>query len=238
MARGYSRLASVEEKRNMKKAVAFGILTVLTLVALFFYGIPTLGRFAAFISDFGKSGKTITTNDKTPPAPPNFSPHSDFTNQTKLDLSGSSEAGATVKLNFNGEDVETLADKDGHFTFSLTLNSGENSFTARAVDTAGNVSQPTNSFVIVYDNKPPDLNIDSPADGTQFVGSRQRQVTIQGTTEGGAGLTINDRVVAVDDNGKFQFTTTLTDGENKFNVKATDKAGNTTEKELTLSFVS
>lgn len=238
MRRNYSRLASVEERKNMRKAVSFGLLTVLTLVILFFYGIPTLGKFAAFVSDLAKSNKPIANQDKTPPAPPRFNQFPDFTNQGTIDLSGSAEAGATVKLTFNGETQEKLSNKDSNFLFNLTLNNGDNVFSAVAVDPVGNISQETTQNKIVFDNKSPDFTIDSPADGAQFFGTKQRQVTIQGTTESTATVNINDRFVTVDSLGKFQYTLSLSEGENKFTVKATDQAGNTTEKSLTLTFSS
>jgi hypothetical protein len=236
--RRYSRLESVEEKRNMKKAIGFVFLAVLGLVLLFYIGIPLVGKFAAFVSDLGNSGNTSVGNDTTPPAPPRFNPFSDSTNQSTLELTGSTEGGATVKLVLNGSETENIADKNGHFTFNITLADGENTFSAISIDNAKNTSQPTDSFKIIFDNKAPDLNIDSPQNGSQYFGTKQRQVSIQGTTESTAKVTVNDRIVTVDDNGKFTFTTTLSEGENKFLVKAADEAGNTTEKELVLHFSS
>lgn len=232
----YSRLQSVEEKRNVRKAVYFVLLTIGAIVILFFYGIPILGKFAGFVSDLGKSGKAISINDKTPPAPPRFDFLNNFTNQENLNITGNTEAGATVNLTFNGASEDTLADKDGRFQFSVKLLNGENTYSAMATDAAGNVSQKTQTYALTFDNKPPELTIASPNDGSQFFGSNQRQVTINGNTDTGSQITINDRFVTVDDTGKFQYTTTLNDGENKFKVKSTDQAGNTTEKEITLTF--
>jgi hypothetical protein len=237
MAR-YSRLASVEEKRNLKKALTFGGLTLLAIVILVIYGVPILGRFTAFVSDFGKSGTITTSTDTTPPAPPKFNTFPDFTNQNKIDLSGNSEAGASIKLTFNGQETENLANRDGHFLFTVTLVNGENSFYAMAVDPAGNEGQKTDTQTIVFDNKPPELSIENPENGAQFFGTKQRQTTIQGTTESNARITINDRVVSVDDNGRFYYTTTLSEGENKFVIKSEDRAGNNVEQELILSFSS
>ncbi len=212
------------------------VLTIATVLLLFFVGIPVLGKFAAFVSDLGKSGKASTTNDNTPPAPPRFNTFSDFTNQQSVTVSGSTEPGATVKLTFNGNDQENLADKDGNFSFNLDLDNGENNFSAIAIDTAANTSQKTQDYKITFDNKPPDLTIDSPTEGAQFFGSAQRQATIKGTAEPGSQVTVNDRIVIVEDSGKFQYTITLNDGANTFTVKSSDKAGNTTERGLTLNF--
>lgn len=234
----YSRLSNIEEKRNIKKAVTFAVLTIVTLILLFFIGIPLLGRFTGFISELGKSNKPITTTDKTPPAPPKFNTTPDFTNQTSLEISGNTESGATVKTTFNGNEIESLSDKDGKFTINVDLKSGDNNFSAFAVDPAGNVGQKTDDFKIVFDNKAPDLTIDSPADGSQFFGTKQKQVTIQGTTEPDTKVTINDRIISVDSNGKFQYSVSMGEGENKFNIKVTDQAGNLTEKDVVFTFSS
>jgi len=232
----YSRLQSVEEKRNVRKAAYFVLLTIAAVILLFFYGIPVLGKFAGFVSDLGKSGKAISINDKTPPAPPRFDFLNSFTNQQNINIAGVTESGAVIKFTFNGNAEDSLADKDGRFQFSVQLASGENTYSAVAVDSAGNLSQQTQNYTITFDNKPPELTIENPSDGTQFFGSSQRQVTVNGATDTGSQITINDRVVAVDDNGKFQYTTTLNDGENKFTVKSVDGAGNTKEQSFTLNF--
>ena len=74
------------------------------------------------------------------------------------------------------------------------------------------------------------------SDNSSYYGSGQRQVTIQGETETDVQITINDRFITIDDEGKFQYTTTLNEGANTFSVKAKDKAENTTEKSITLNF--
>jgi len=220
----------------MRRAVMFIFLAVAGSVLLFFVGIPLMGRFTAFVSDIGKSNKNIAASDTTPPAPPRFSNFSDFTNQENMDVSGVAETGAVVKLTFNGVEQETITDKDGNFIFNLKLIKGENYLSAIAVDGAKNESIATREYTITFDNKAPDLTIDSPSDGASFFGSGQRQVTINGTTEAGVGVTVNDRIVAVEEDGKFQFTTTLNEGSNQFNVKSFDKAGNTTEVGISLNF--
>lgn len=235
MAR-YSRFESLEEKRNFRNATILIILTVGVVALLFVYGIPLVGRVASFVSGL-RGNASITLNDKTPPVPPSFNIFPDFTNQQEISISGTAEPGATAKLNLNNKDQETLVDKDGNFVFqNISLQPDNNIFSAVAVDTAGNTSQRTSDKTISYDIKPPDLTIDSPADGTKFFGNTQRQISIQGTTEGSTSATINNRVVSVDSNGKFQYPVTLNSGDNTFNIKITDQAGNLTEKNIIIHF--
>ena len=190
-----------------------------------------------FVSNLKRSNTPIQTIDTTPPPPPRFNSFLNFTNQQTVNIAGNGEPGSTVKLNFNGQEHDALVNKDGDFSFNnLTLNSGVNTFSGLSVDTAGNQSQKTQDYTITFDNKPPDLTISSPSDGSSFYGSNQRQVTIEGTTDPGAQITINGRIVVVGDSGSFQYTTTLNDGGNSFAAIATDQAGNTTEKDFTLNF--
>ena len=236
MRKNYSRLASVEERKNVRSAFLFVILTIVTIALLFFVGIPLLGKFTAFISDLAKSNKEISGGDTTPPAPPRFNTFPEFTNNVRVTISGNVEAGVTVKVAFNGREQEGLSDKDGNFSFDFPLNDQNNNFSGIAIDGAGNMSHRTKDYKITFDNKVPELTIDKPADGAQFFGSKQKQVTIEGKTDAGTEVSINDRVVQVADDGKFVYTTTLNDGENIFNTKSVDQAGNITEKSLTLTF--
>ncbi|EKE12840.1 MAG: hypothetical protein ACD_13C00134G0001 [uncultured bacterium] len=225
-----------EERKNQRKAVLFIFLTLASLAILYFLGIPLLGRLATLVSSLKGNNQQISSSDITPPPPPKFRNFPEFTNQQRLDIHGNTEAGATVKLTLNGAEQEILADASGQFSFSLNLEDGENIFAAIAIDQSGNQSQKSDDHKITLDKKVPDLEITTPSDGASFFGSEQRQVTLGGKTETGAAVTINDRIIAVDEDGTFQYTTTLNEGGNTFNIKCTDQAGNTTEKTITLNF--
>lgn len=212
------------------------ILAVLAILFLFFVGIPLVGKFTAYLGDLRKFNKANTSDDTTPPAPPKFNSFSDFTNKKSFDITGTAEAGTTIKLNFDGVEKQNITDKNGNFTFNVELNGNENTFSAIAVDTAGNTSQPSKTYKISFDDKPPELTITKPDDGASFFGINQRQLTIQGKTDPDTQVTINDRFVNVDSEGTFQFTLTMSDGQNTFNIKATDQAGNLTEKSLGVNF--
>lgn len=232
MARG------VEERKNIRRAVFFGVLSLGVLIAFLFLGLPLVARVASFVADFRKSGEPVNISDTTPPAPPRFESLPEVTKEEVLVLKGGTENGATVFVYANSDEKEILADAEGTFNFSFELRKGENKLSAKAKDASGNVGMETQTFVITQDDEPPDLTISAPSDGKEFFGSKERQITIEGETEEGASVTINDRVVVVDSEGQFVFSTTLSDGENIFKIKAKDKAENETETTLTLKFSS
>lgn len=220
----------------MRRAFLFTILTILAILGVLFYGLPSVARFAAFLSDLRKSSLPVDRNDTTPPAPPRLDRLPEATKEPEIEISGVTEEGATVILTLNGKDEEVVADADGKFRFSYSLRKGENQISAKAKDRTGNESQPTAGITVLFDNEAPKLDISAPADGSQFYGDGQRQLAIKGTTEVGITLTINDRIVKVEEDGTFTFATTLADGENSFNLKSADKAGNQTEKTLKVNF--
>lgn len=237
MRRFYSRLGSLEEKKNNRKAFLYILLSLASILILFFFGLPSIVKMAAFLSELRKSDTVVEKNDTTPPAPPRLDEIPEATNKKTLDIAGMTEEGATIIIYFNSTEETVVADKDGRFKLNVTLAAGENKISALAKDAAGNQSQKTTQLSIIFDDEEPKLEITAP-EGREFYGSKQRQVVIKGTTDQGAVITINDRFVFVEDGGSFTYATTLTDGDNNFNIKASDKAGNITETSLTLKYSS
>lgn len=232
----YSRRNSVERKKNIRSAYVFGALTIVSLVLLFFFGLPAIVKFSAFLGEVRKSGEPVSIEDTTPPAPPRLDEIPEFTNKLNIDISGSAEPGSTVIIKFNSDEVEILVNKEGIFSKSYGLQKGNNVFSLVARDSSGNISQESDSFRVVFDDTPPELTIAKPENESQYFGSRQRQIVIEGTTESDANVTINDRFVSVSENGGFTFATTLNEGENVFAIKSIDPAGNSTEESLNLTF--
>jgi hypothetical protein len=236
MRKRHSRLARTEERQSIRRAIFFTFLTIVSIFAFIFLGLPVLAKFAGFLTDLKKSGLPIEINDTTPPAPPKLDNLPEYTNEFSVEIKGTTEAGASIILFLNDDEEELVVNKDGEFNFTFKLDKGENTVSVKARDAAGNESQETDVYKIIFDNEPPDLEITSPEDGKEFYGSKERQVSINGKTEENASVTINDRIVAVDTSGNFTFVTTLSEGENGFTIKTEDKAGNSNETSLTLRF--
>jgi len=236
MRRNYSRLESVEEKRNVKKAALFGLLTVAAILFLLTFGLPSFAKLAGFLLDLKKSNQKIEKFDNTPPAPPRLKVIPEFTNKSPIEVSGSSEQGSTILINLNNKEDEFLTDKDGNFVTKINLKKGENSYYLSAKDAAGNIGQKTPVYKITFDNEPPKIEITSPTEGSVFYGLKQQTVTVKGNTEPEADLTINDHFVTVNDDGTFTYEYPLSEGINSLTIKARDKAENVTETTLNLAF--
>lgn len=236
MAKRYSRLASVEQRKNIKNAYYYIFLSITSVILLIFFGIPMLVKFAGFVGDVAKSDKPVEINDITPPAPPQFDDIPEFTSKESLDISGTSENGAIITIRSNGNSDEIVANSEGKFNFVFNLRDDENSIDAIARDPSGNESTQTKTYKIFFDNTEPKLEIESPTDGASFYGTSQRQLQIRGTVDERVDLTINERVVTQKDDDSFSYTIMLSEGENKFDVKAVDPSGNETSTSLTVNF--
>lgn len=233
--KNHSRLASVEEKRNIKKIYSYIFLSIFAVILFVFFGLPLLVKFAGFVGSIGKSNSNVEITDMTPPAPPQFQDLPEFSKEERIEINGVSENGATITITANGDASEVVANNSGQFNFVFNLNKGDNTISAFAKDTSGNKSVDTKVSTIVFDNTDPKLEITSPAKDSTFSGSGQRQLVIKGTVNEKVDLTINDKFVALKDDGTFSFLTTLSEGSNTFNVKAVDPAGNESTDSLTVT---
>ena len=232
----YSRRLKVEEKDNKRKAFGFILLTIAAVSFMFFFGLPLLVKLANFTYDLRKSSEPIGESDTTPPPPPRLNGFPLYTKEDKLDLRGNTEPGANVLIHLNNNKIEVLANSEGDFSQKLTLSKGENSLYVQAKDAAGNESLETQNFKITLDNEPPEIEILSPKNGSEYYGSRSRQLTIEGVSEKDSKVQINDRLTIVSSDGKFTFLTSLSSGENKFLIKSEDLAGNLTETEISVTY--
>ena len=232
MKRKYSRKLSTERRKNNRKIVTLSALSLTVIVILFLYGIPLVVRYTEFITNIRSSNTPFASNDQTPPSPPRLDLSSDYTNREEIDINGSSEPGSTVELRINNSQIEVLTNKEGRFSTTVTLTEGDNRIRAKARDAAGNESSSSDEINVIFDKTAPEVEITSPSDGSTYYGQTQKQITIQGNTESNARVTLNDRIVIVENDGTFRRQYTLSDGDNVLQIKVEDQAGNSTEIEL------
>lgn len=232
-----TRLARTQEKEAKKDLFKYVLLTIGLFAFIAFVGLPfIIPRITSLIDQTsGRSGSALNSDDTTPPPPPTLRNIPRYTNASSIEVTGFTEAGATVHIVVNGKGTEVISDAGGSFTTRVDIREGENELSAFAVDQAGNESGKSQSYTITQDTEEPPLEIIKPQDGAIFFGN-ERSTQIEGQTEAGARVTINDRVAIVNFEGKFAMQVGLSEGGNNFKIVVSDEAGNTTEKNLTVSY--
>lgn len=232
----YSRRAKIETKKNTRKAILYVLISLLAAAAIIFFGLNLLTKYTSFFTNLRSSQENEPVEDTTPPPPPLFQQIQDEVNDSDYQIKGRTEPGAKVKLYVNNREQEVIANTEGEFSYSFELNLGKNQYYAIAEDSSGNASAQSETISVIYDNEAPELEIRKPEDGSEYFGSSERQINIEGQTEETAQVTINGKWAVVDNDGKFSYLLSLQDGENTFNIISTDKAGNKTEQEITVNF--
>ena len=168
-----------------------------------------------------------------------------FTNDAQPTLSGTAEAGSTVKIFDNGVQIGSVTATGGAWSFtpSPALGNGPHNLTFTATDAVGNASAPTAGYVINVDTLAPGAptiisviddvgSVTGPVTGTNP--TNDTRPTLSGTAEANATVRIYDGItlvgtVTADGSGNWTLpqTTTLAQGTHNFTATATDAAGNT-----------
>lgn len=231
-----SRLYRNLEKQTRKNVILnlFGIFVVLFLLIKF--GIPILANFALFLSNTRNSVSSQTTQQGSNfISAPQLNPLPDATNSAQLKVSGIAQASSTIDLYLNDDIVDkTQADKNGNFSFEETLNKGNNKiYTKSRVDK--NISDPSQTFDVIFKNTNPALTVNSPADGAQF-SKDQSPINITGTSDSDTKVTVNGFWAIADQNNNFSYQLPLQNGDNQIKIIAVDSAGNKTEKDIKVTY--
>ncbi|WP_439533734.1 choice-of-anchor I family protein [Polymorphobacter sp.] len=159
---------------------------------------------------------------------------------TALTITGTAEAGASVQLFDGTTSLGTVtAGSNGTFSLDVTLPAGARSITARATDTAGNVSTPSTALVVTVDATAPaaptglDLAAadDTGVSDSDNITRNTTALTITGTAEAGASVQLFDGTTSLGtttagSNGTFSLDVTLAAGVRSVTAVATDVAGN------------
>lgn len=169
-----------------------------------------------------------------------------ITNDAQPTLSGTAEAGSTVKIFDNGVQIGSVTATGGNWSFtpSPALSNGAHTLTFTATDAVGNASAPTAGYVINVDTAAPGApvissviddvgSVTGPVTGTNP--TNDTRPTLTGTAEANATVRIYDGItlvgtVTADASGNWtllQTTTTLAQGTHNLTATATDEAGNT-----------
>ena len=219
-------------KRNL-------VLSVLgTILIIFFalkFGIPLLANLSLFISGSKNNQTQSKIQDPSFIAPPILNSFPEATSSANIVISGIAAKNQTINLYINGSLIDETVTKDnGSFSFKETISTGNNVIKAKAV-TQGKESDFSDPITTSFKSAPPSLNVGSPTDGQSF-SKDQNTIDVKGTTDTDAKVTVNGFWAIVDDSGNFSYSLLLQSGENKIKISATDMAGNTSEKEIKVTY--
>ncbi len=229
-----SRRLKTEHKRLIKQTVYAGLGAVVLLLLFLFLILPNASRiFGIFFPGSGDG----TVADTLPPPAPVFFASSSATSSATIKLQIQAEVDSQVTAYANLQEVgQVVVGSEGVGEIELKLQEGENIITMQASDPAGNVSVVSKSQTIFLDTQVPKIELTTPTDGQTIVGKTKQNLTIEGKTEPGAKVFLNDRFVFAKADGGFIHTLSMTEGANILKLRAVDKAGNTSELSLTVTF--
>ena len=214
-----------EEKVIYRRLAIIGGATLVILLIIWFWGLTFVRVIGWLGTKSSGSESTPSPEYQIPLQKPAFSDLPEFTNQDKLTVSGTTSNEANVVLTVNGSEVgKNVADASGSFSFvNVTLKAGTNLLKVAASDKSGETL--TESAIITLDKEPPNLQVSEPANNQRLPKDTQR-VTIKGSAEVDSTVFINSIQTMLDQNNSFSYSLSASVGENKIEVKATDKAGN------------
>jgi hypothetical protein len=148
----------------------------------------------------------------------------------------SSSDTVTLHASVNEQAVFTVGQVDhagnGVFAFDVKLAEGRNDVVVEVKDPRNNIA-PRFQYTVYYDPVPPNLVISKPINGSK---TPSAEVVIAGATDDGQNkVWVNNIPAGVRADGTFEITLPLSWGENKFDIKAKDKAGNARSTSLTVT---
>jgi len=136
---------------------------------------------------------------------------------------------ATVRVNGDDPIEAEIIDELATVELERTLDDGEHTYEFYMEDEEGNHNSTTVTFNV--DNLLPYLRVELSND------EESDSCVIHGETEPDVDVFVNDRKIDVDDQGKFEYETTLEEGVNVFEVVAENEEDKVVEKVLTALYV-
>ncbi len=223
-----SRRAKIEQQKAQRNLLVAIFLSVVGGLAFLVFAVPLIFQFAL---NFARSNAPeVVSTDTIPPQKPVFQPPAEYLNEKKLVISGYTEAAAQVELIVDGQsNATTTANEEGAFTFESELSEGEHSIVVEAKDEAGNTSA-TSEYLVSVDITAPTLTIDQPKPDAVFTLRSERAMKVVGRLSEAGTVYVNGAINMTDEEGAFETSLSLGEGENSITIKGEDLAGNSSEE--------
>jgi bacillopeptidase F len=214
------------------------VLGALVIIVLFVvFGIQLLINFSLFLGKLHSNDDSVTKNETQEvfTSPPSITASAKAVKDPSVAITGEAQHDQTIELFVNNSLVDKKKVTGDTFSFAkVSLKDGENTIKAKAI--AGkNESDFSEPLKVIYRQKAPDLDVDSPKDGDAFSGGVSI-LKITGKTAPYAKVTINGAWAIMADSGIFRYDYRMQNGDNTIKVVSTDEVGNSTEKEIKFTY--
>jgi hypothetical protein len=136
-----------------------------------------------------------------------------------------------VEVQLNGATATFKFDANGRFAVPLTLKEGPNHMVIALIG-PNNETIATTSQTVTLNRVPPPLMVSKPTNNDTIDGTT---LTVEGKSNPGTVVLVNDRSVIVGQDGSFSDSVTVAVGSLPITVIARDRAGNETKTQLTVT---
>ncbi len=231
-----SRLERHQKNQLTAKIVVFSVILLIVVYFVLTIGFKLLFSMSLFIA--GMTNKTgsvplTKTSDIVGSVDVNSIPVA--TNSATITVGGSVMNLNKIEFYINDVKVKSVTlDASDSFNEDIgNLQKGDNSVYVKAFSSDGQLQKHSKTFDVFYKPDKPKLDISQPADKTK---TDNPDIVVHGTTDKETFVKINDSPAVVDANGTFDMDIQLKEGDNPITVTATDDAGNTETKTLTVTY--
>ncbi len=231
-----SRLSSRRQQAQFRRLLLIGGCIILLFIAAFQVGLKSIINATLFVNTFKSPGDSTSQSSLEDSFFGTFSLDDPpgATREAKLIVRGNTNGYEKMIPFVNGLKQKPVEVKKDSFEIVLTsLESGENTFYVLATTNNGKHTKKSSSYTVVYRNKPPEIEFETPHDKDAV---SRPELAVKGKTDKGVTLRINRMPVVVNWEGKFQTTIQLKEGENTIEAVVIDDAGNTSDKKIMVTY--
>ncbi len=148
----------------------------------------------------------------------------------RVTLYGETNPSATIEVTSRQSDFKgrSLANDEGSFLLNVTAKEPTEVFDILVTSLSGLTL--ADSFVVTVDTLPPVITLDEEPLQTR----NNKELTLNGTVQGGVSLRVNGEGVSLDEAGRFAATVELDSGANVISLEAFDEARNPAVRHLNI----
>lgn len=231
-----SRLRRFEDKKASKRLVMTVAGFVAIIILLLLFGLKLLIGFSVMVDKIrGTTPQQTAQSDIL--LPPILDSLEESTNSATISVHGKSDPKKTVIIYVNDKEYKELTTTDtGDFSIDrIPVNEQEVTISAKLKGDKEELSALSNIISTLVDQTPPTLEVTKPTNA-QTINDGTHKTLVEGKTEEGMRVTVNDRIVVVRTGGSFTYLVALSDGENALTIVSTDHAGNQTKVERRVTY--